>query len=165
MEDNIDKEKEGESKNEDTIPSENDGKDIINFNMIKKNIKNNTININEIWNDNSKYKLKYTNLLELIKSRDKKQYYNENEYFCNILLMPMKIEFSNKMSTLNLLSLYYSKNKKLDQSFIIANKFDKCLDSLNAIDASLYINVFYILHFIEAYIYLFVYYPYYSYSF
>ena len=134
MEDEI---KEEEKKSEILISTENNSQNIINEKENGKEIEK------EIDKDDSdsKYKIKYTTLLDYIKKRDDK-YNNENEFFCNILLMPSKIELSDKISTLNLLCNIYSENKKFELIYGITRKFDKCLDALNAIEPSLIINVF-----------------------
>ena len=142
MESNINEEK---NKNEiilSEIESDSEKKN-------EKEIKNNPITkiessvIDKIWErNNSKYKINYTTLLEHINNKKNKKNYNENEYWCNILLFPIKIEFSDKISTLSQLCNNYNKNKKKDLVFAITNKFDKCLESLNAIEPSLPIDAY-----------------------
>ena len=81
-------------------------------------------------------------MIDYLKNRDKRKYYNTNEYWCNILLMPIEIEFFNKISILNLLSNYYQKNRKIDLIYKLANKFDKCIDSFSTLDPVFAINSF-----------------------
>ena len=108
--------------------------------IILSNVAN--IDIDKIWNNNSKYKIKYTVVLEFLKRREEQKYNNENEYWCNILLVPPDIELSNKISVLNLLALYYYKNRKKELIYNIANKIDKYSDFFNAIDPAFGINIF-----------------------
>ena len=98
-------------------------------------------NLNNIWKGNPKYKIKYNHLIEFIKSKNKKDSssYNQNQFLCNILLIPSNIEISNKVAILNLLSLY---NKNSDLLYNIANKLDKCFDSINAIDPIFLIEMY-----------------------
>lgn len=134
MEDNINEE---ENKNEIILPEKENNSEKKDENKIKNNsiTKTESLIIDKIWEENySKYKINYTNILEYISKRNN---YNENEYWCNILLFPIKIEFSDKISTLSQLYNNYNKNKKKELALAITNKFDKCLDSLNAIEPSL----------------------------
>ena len=118
-----------EIKNE----KENDKNEII--------LKNENINIDELWDKNPKYKLNYTKILEIINKGT--QYSNsKNELLCNMLLMPQKIQLSDKISSLNALSSFYRLRKQGDLLCRIANKFEKNLESLMAIDPSLVANVF-----------------------
>ena len=126
--------------------SENLGQNIINeTDKESKSEKENSIsekdNINNIWKGNPKYKIKYNHIIEFIKSKNKKDRssYNENQFLCNILLIPSNIEISNKIAILNLLSLYY---KNSDLLYNIANKLDKCFDSINAIDPIFLIEIY-----------------------
>ena len=134
MEDEI---KEEKNKSEILTSTENNSQNIINTSQEKDKDKDKEKDDND-----SKYKISYTKIFDYIKSREKDEYKYENEFFCNILLMPPKIELSDKISTLNLLCSSYSKNKKFELIYGITRKFDKCLDSLNAIEPSLIINVF-----------------------
>ena len=102
---------------------------------------NKNIDVDELWDYNSKYKLNYAKFLEIIK---KGKYYdtNTNEYLCNLLLMPPKISLSDKISSLNLLSNFYKIKKERFLLYSILNKFDKSFDSLLSIDPALVVNVF-----------------------
>ena len=134
MEDEI---KEEKNKSEILTSTENNSQNIINTSQEKDKDKDKEKDDND-----SKYKISYTKIFDYIKSREKDEYKYENEFFCNILLMPPKIELSDKISTLSLLCSSYSKNKKFELIYGITRKFDKCLDSLNAIEPSLIINIF-----------------------
>ena len=118
-----------EDINKNIINEENEqDNDINKGNIIISKEKN--INVDEDLNNNSKYQIKYTHLLQYLKSRDKKKYYNENEYWCNILLFPQNIELSNKLSVINLLALYYSKNGKTELLYNLAIKLKNILNLL-----------------------------------
>ena len=104
-------------------------------------IEKKSININQLWNNISRYKLNYTNILNLVK-KDKSDSGKTNEFFCNLLLMPLKIELSDKVSTLNLLSNFYKRRNQVHLIYQIINKFDKRLDSLMSIEPALVANVF-----------------------
>ena len=116
-------------------------------NLKKSKITDNHINTTEKNYNNNRdiqenYKIKYAFMIDYLKNRDKRKYYNTNEYWCNILLMPTEIEFFNKISILNLLSNYYQKNRKIDLIYKLANKFDKCIDSFSTLDPIFAINSF-----------------------
>ena len=100
---------------------------------------NDNINIDELWNKNSKYKLKYTELLQNIK---KGYCQSRDEFLCNMILMPQKIELSDKISTLNCLSNFYKKKEEIDLLYSITIKLEKYLNSLMAVEPSLIVNVF-----------------------
>ena len=104
-------------------------------------IKQQKIDIDELWNKSSLYKLNYTNILNQIK-KGHINTENTKEYFCNILLMPLKIDLSDKVSTLNLLSNYYKRRKNSNLIYQIINKFDKNLEALIPIEPALVVNVF-----------------------
>ena len=128
-----DKEKKGE-----ILENKNQSK----INEKEENITNNTTEKEK--NNTKKYKIKYGVMINFLKSedRDQKEYYNSNEYWCNILLMPTEIEFFNKISILNLLSKYYQKKRNKELIYKLAYKFDKCIDSFNTLDPVFAINSF-----------------------
>ena len=128
---------------ENNIESKNEIKNEINDIEEKNNsINKDNIDINKIWNNNSKYKINYTHIFEYLKKRDESKYFNENEYWCNILLIPPEIEISDKISVLDLLSRYYDKSKKKELIYNISRKIDKYSDSFNAIDPVFGINIY-----------------------
>ena len=96
---------------------------------------------NDNYIENSK--LKYNELIEFIKNRDDNKYHNKNEFLCNILLMPLKIDFSNKISILSLITYCYQENKKYNLIYNIARKFDKNEKSLNAVDPLFLFHVYF----------------------
>ena len=104
-------------------------------------VKSININLDELWDNNSNYKLNYTKFLEII-NKGNSYNRNKNEFLCHLLLMPQNIELSNKISTLNLLSNFYKSRKEMYLLYSITNKFDKNLESLMSIDPALVANVF-----------------------
>ena len=113
---------------------------IININKfnIKENKKNkesisnkesfyyNEKNLIEINKSNiPKYKLKYNSLINLIQDRNDKQFLVENEYLCNILLMPSFINPSDKLRSLSLLTYSHQENNNSTCIYNIANKVEK----------------------------------------
>ena len=94
-----------------------------------------------IYNQNCK--LKYNELIEKMKKKDENKYYNKNEFYCNILLLPLNIDFSNKISILSLISYCYQENKKYDQIYNIARKFEKNEKYLNAVDPLFFLHVYF----------------------
>ena len=121
--------------------NEEKNNNIIQENTITINNSNNS-NIDEIWNKNSKYKIKYTHLIKYLEKNDKKEFYNENEYWCNILLMPSNVEFSDKISILSLLCQYYQKKGKKDLIYNIGCKIDKYIDSFGSIEPLFLVNIY-----------------------
>ena len=94
-----------------------------------------------IYNQNCK--LKYNELIEKMKKKDENKYYNKNEFYCNILLLPLNIDFSNKISILSLITYCYQENKKYDQIYNIARKFEKNEKYLNAVDPLFFLHVYF----------------------
>ena len=122
------------------------------FNLKKENednlIENQNINeeedisnINKIKNKLN-YKIKYAELLKKIINRDDKEINYDNEFICNILLMPSQIELSDKISTLSMLSYCYQTRENSDNIYLIANKFEKNFDIIRDVDINFFIKVF-----------------------
>ena len=78
--------------------------------------------------DTLKYKLNYTFLLKKIKPREELNILYENEFFCNLLLIPSNIEFSDKLSIFDCLINSYKKRENFNNIYLITNKFEKYLD-------------------------------------
>ena len=131
-------------------------------NLIDRNF-NEEKDISNIYklSDEVKYKIKYADLLKIIKERDKKEKNFENEFYCNILLMPSQIEISDKISTLSLLSYCYQIRENCDNIYLISNKFEKNIDILNNVDQNFFLKVFcraaYFLHKQQNYFYAYKY--------
>ena len=124
-------------------------KDINKDNIIEEDIVDDNDDDND--NDNTKdnnnnmenSKLKYNEMIKFIKERDDNKYHNKNEFFCNILLMPLNIDFSNKISILSLITYCYQENKKSNLIYNIARKFEKNEKYLNAVDPLFFFHVFF----------------------
>ena len=134
-----------EEKNEEK--NKNEEQNIINDNEekstnVKKDnyIKNNDIDL--LWDTNPKYKINYKRVIDFLNSRNRTDCYNNNEYWCNILLMSSEIELSNKISILNILSNIYQKKKRYELIYNLANKYDKNLDLFNTVEPAFAINIF-----------------------
>ena len=89
-----------------------------------------------------KYKIKYTEILKKLRANDKEEDNYENECSCNILLMPSIINFSDKLSTLSMISYCYQVRKNCNLIFSINHKFEKNLKYINDFDANFFLNVF-----------------------
>ena len=100
-------------------------------------------NNNNFKDNKEKQKLKYTELFDLIKSNNKSKSSQINEFYCNILLMPLEINISNKISTLSLITDCYKENNKYQLINNIARKFGNYFELLKAIDPSFFVHVFY----------------------
>ena len=99
------------------------------------------LNINR--NCKQKKKLKYTEILDNIKSNNKRKYVSKSEYFCNILLMPLEVEISNKISTLSLITFCYQETNKYQLIYNIARKFEILSDQIDAVEPLFFVRVFY----------------------
>ena len=144
---------------------ENNLIDIINLkeinedNLIDEDFNEENEDSNEIITNKNmeKTKLKYTEMLEIIKNRDLDEYLCKNEYECNFLLMPSEIDISNKISTLSLISYCYQKSNKAHLIYNISRKFENLIIYLKAADPLFFVHVFfragYFLNLEENYIY------------
>ena len=64
-------------------------------------------------NETSNYKLNYNYLFNYINSEDTGKVNDQNEFFCNLLLMPYEINIKDKLSTFyNLIKLYRKTSQK-----------------------------------------------------
>ena len=81
--------------------------------------------------DTLTYKLNYTFLLKTIKPRTETKIIYENEFFCNLLLIPSYLELSDKLSTLDCLINCYKGKDNYNNIYLITNKFEKYLDTIN----------------------------------
>ena len=111
-----------------------------NYDKIDDDINKNNNNFKD---NKEKQKLKYTELFDLIKSNNKSKSSQINEFYCNILLMPLEINISNKISTLSLITDCYKENNKYQLINNIARKFGNYFELLKAIDPSFFVHVFY----------------------
>ena len=88
-------------------------------NKISKN-EDNTIN------NSIKYKISYDSLLKYIEKR-KNQNIDQNEFFCNLLLMPHTINVLNRLSTYSSLSEIYIKLNQRDLILRLNRKVEKLI--------------------------------------
>ena len=91
--------------------------------------------------DKSKNQIKYSQLLEEMRNRNKKENFR-NEYYCNILLMPHNIDLEKKLNTLCMLSYCYQIKENCEAIYSINNKFEKNIKYIKSIDPTFYLKVF-----------------------
>ena len=87
------------------------------------------------------YRLNYSFLLEYINSPEN-QREDQNEFFCNILLVPYEIDTKNKLSTLYNLQKIYNKTVQKDLFLVINKKLEKILLNQKDIKIKYLINSF-----------------------
>ena len=126
-----------DNSNKFSLKSENEDNIINNENCIDKSLDSNKIK------DKSKYKMKYTEVISKCKNRDEKKYINDNEFICNLLLMPSFIDIPNKCSTFSMITYCYQENENIELIYSISNKIEKYVNNLDGIDRNNFINVFF----------------------
>ena len=109
---------------------------------LKINGKDNS-NENKILKYEQKKRLKYTEIFNEIKSKDFIQNQNKNEFLCNILLMPSKIDLSNKINALSQLTYCYKELNKYKLIYNIARKFENKYIDIKAVDPNFLLQVFF----------------------
>ena len=92
--------------------------------------------------DTSKNKIKYSEIINNIRNNSNKKNNDNNEFLCNILLMPFNIDLEKKLNTLCLLSYCYQIKENCEGIYSIKNKYEKHSNYLNRIDPSLNLKVF-----------------------
>ena len=92
--------------------------------------------------DTLKYKLNYNFLLKTIKPRLEPNIIYENGFFCNLLLIPSYIEISDKLSTLDCLINCYRIKDNFNNIYLLANKFEKYIESINNNNLIFFYNAF-----------------------
>jgi len=92
--------------------------------------------------DTSKNKIKYSEIINNIRNNSNKKNNDNNEFLCNILLMPFNIDLEKKLNTLCLLSYCYQIKENCEGIYSIKNKYEKHSNYLNSIDPSLNLKVF-----------------------
>ena len=114
-------------------------------NLLDEDFNEENEDLNENINNKNKQKtkLKYTELLEIIKNRESNEDLCRNEYECNFLLMPSEIDVSNKIATLSLISYCYQKSNKTHLIYNIARKFENLIIYLKAADPLFFVHVFF----------------------
>ena len=113
-------------------------------NLIENDSKeeNEVSNKKELFQDTLKYKIRYYQLLKILRDRDKPEVNYENEFYCNILLMPSVIDFGDRLSTLSMVSYCYQLRENYNLIYYITNKFDKNIKFINNVAPSFFLNVF-----------------------
>ena len=97
----------------------------------------------------SKYKLNYPSLLKDLRDKiDQEEEIYNNEFLCNLLLMPSDVEITNKLSIFSCITYLYQLTKKFELIYSINNKIeekymkyinqDNCLYFLNIICRAAY---------------------------
>lgn len=135
-ENNLDN-KENDVVNCSSLKNENEDNIIENVSKIKKIV---GFEEEKIFNTTSKYKLDYAGLIKYINKFEQKDLYDQNEYFCNLLLMPKEINIKDKIITLYNLSKISQKTDKKELLIRIVIKFGKILKNQNNIDIKYYMN-------------------------
>ena len=114
-------------------------------NMIEKDSKedkDSSKNTESFQYTTSKYKIKYTKLLKFCRGRDKPEYHYENEFYCNLLLMPSVIDYSDKLSTLSMISYCYQVRENCYLTYLINHKFEKNIQYIDNVDQNYFLNGF-----------------------
>ena len=91
--------------------------------------------------DMSKNQIKYSALLQEMRDTDKRENF-QNEYFCNLLLMPFNKKLEKKLNILSMLSYCYQISENYESIYSISNKFEKNIKYINTIDPTFYLKVF-----------------------
>ena len=89
----------------------------------------------------SKNQIKYFQLLQEFRDKEKKEIYR-SEFYCNILLMPFNIELEKKLNTLSMLTYCYQVKENCESIYSITNKFEKNIKYIKTIDPTFYLKVF-----------------------
>ena len=92
------------------------------------------LNHNNFKENNFKIRVKYRSLIPKLIKRDTKEQCNKNEFLCNLLLMPLEIDLSFKISTYSLITYCYQINENIEQIYNITRKFIKNEDNLKTVD-------------------------------
>ena len=133
------------SYNEDNLPNnefslKEENKD----NLIEKNTneEQDPLIIENKFSDTLKYKLKYAEIIKAVLNRDDVKYLSDNEFYCNILLMTPNKDFTDIISCLSLISYCYQSRESFENTYLMANKFEKNINSLKSVDQSFFLKVF-----------------------
>ena len=89
-----------------------------------------------------KYKIKYAQILKNCIQKDRPEYNYENEFYCNLLLMPSIMDFSDKLSTLSMISYCYQVRENCNLTYLISHKFEKNIQYINNIKENNLLKVF-----------------------
>ena len=85
-------------------------------------------------NESPKYKLSYNFLLNYINDKDKEKLNDQNEFFCNLLLMPSEISIKEKADTFFNLVKLYKKTGQKDLILRLNKKIDKLYEKEKIFD-------------------------------
>ena len=94
-----------ENKKQNFLSLKTENEDVI-FPEIDKNVEEN-LNDNNIKENSFKLRVKYRTLIQKLIKKDTKEQCNKNEFLCNLLLMPLEIDLSFKISTYSLITYCY----------------------------------------------------------
>ena len=86
---------------------------------------------NDFNNDSIKYQMNYDYLLNYISERKDKKIDDQNEFFCNLLLMPTEIKLTKKLSTFYTLSDIYIKTNQKELILRLNHKLEKYIKNCN----------------------------------
>ena len=113
-------------------------------NLIEKNAKEeqDPLIIENKFSDTLKYKLKYAEIIKYVLERDDMKYLSDNEFYCNILLMAPNKDFTDIISCLSLISYCYQSRESFENTYLMASKFEKNINSLKSVDQSFFLKVF-----------------------
>ena len=121
-----------ENKNLNFLSLKIENGDVI-FPDIDNNEKEN-LNDNSFKENNFKLRIQYRTLIPKLIKRDTKEQCNKNEFLCNLLLMPLEIDLSFKISTYSLITYCYQVNENIEQIYNITRKFVENEDNLKTVD-------------------------------
>ena len=122
-----------EIRNKFSLKSENED-NIINENYINKPSDSNKIKVN------SKYKIKYNEIIAKCSHRKGKKYMNDNEFFSNLLLMTSVIDVQSECSIFSILSNCYISSHN-EHIYSLCNKIEKYINEIGKIDRINFIKV------------------------
>ena len=96
---------------------------------------------NEI-NESPKYDINYDTVLKYINEKDKENLNDQNEFLCNLLLMPNEIEIKKKLETFYNIAKLYKKTNQKPLLIRINHKIDKLFEKEKKLDLAYIIYSF-----------------------
>ncbi len=96
---------------------------------------------NEI-NESPKYDINYDTVLKYINEKDKENLNDQNEFLCNLLLMPNEIEIKKKLETFYNIAKLYKKTNQKPLLIRINHKIDKLFEKEKKLDLAYIIKFF-----------------------
>ena len=107
-------------------------------------INNNNIQKKKAPNKNKKYKIKFSAIIEELRTNcDKADKINNVEFTTNILLMSSQINITNKISCLTVLSYINYERRNSLYTYYLNKKIFKYLQIQKSIESFIYIRTFY----------------------